>query len=161
MIDLSKLANKIFPDDEHKPFRVGVIAMAPSGNCLSVLRSKTQRFPETWGAPGGQIDAGETAAQAAIREFEEETGGKLTSIIPLLYNQQGGFTFLTFLGFCDEEFVPVLDYEHTAHRWSPFNQWPQPASPAMQSLIEDDHTCGIIAQCTALKKTEQALKPLL
>jgi ADP-ribose pyrophosphatase YjhB (NUDIX family) len=29
---------------------------------------------EVWGLPGGEIDAGETPAQAAIREVREETG---------------------------------------------------------------------------------------
>lgn len=82
---------------------------------------------------------GATPAQAAIREFQEKTGGELTSIIPLLYKHQGGFTFLTFLGFYDKEFVPVLDHAHTAYQWSPFDQWPQPPSPAMQSVIDDDY----------------------
>jgi 8-oxo-dGTP pyrophosphatase MutT (NUDIX family) len=159
MIDLTTTANTLFPDNERKPFRVGVIAMASSGNCLSMLRSETQKFPNTWGTPGGKIDIGETPAQAAVREFQEETGGRLTSVIPLLYDLQGNLTFFTFLGFCDEEFTPVLDHEHTAFQWSPFDEWPQPPSPGMRSVIMNKEVSDIIKQHVRSRTSGNVFKP--
>jgi 8-oxo-dGTP diphosphatase len=42
---------------------------------LVVRRSESERFhPGVWGVPCGKIDAGESAAEAAIRELREETG---------------------------------------------------------------------------------------
>jgi len=44
-----------------------------------------------WMIPKGAIEAGETPAQAALREFEEETGTRLTATpFPLLKIRQAG-----------------------------------------------------------------------
>jgi predicted NUDIX family NTP pyrophosphohydrolase len=44
-----------------------------------------------WMIPKGAIEAGETPAQAALREFEEETGTRLTATpFPLLTVRQAG-----------------------------------------------------------------------
>jgi ADP-ribose pyrophosphatase YjhB (NUDIX family) len=49
-----------------------------------VLLIKREDF-EVWSLPGGEIDSGETPAQAAIREAEEETGFtvRLTRLVGL------------------------------------------------------------------------------
>ena len=51
-----------------------------------------QRYgPGFWGVPGGVVDAGETPAQAAVREAREEVGlaVRLTRLVGL-YTLQGG-----------------------------------------------------------------------
>jgi 8-oxo-dGTP pyrophosphatase MutT (NUDIX family) len=51
--------------------KLGVqIAIIQDNQILLIQRSDVQM----WGLPGGEIDAGETATQAAIREAKEETG---------------------------------------------------------------------------------------
>lgn len=52
----------------------GVLAVVPrNGQVLLVRRAKP---PDRgmWGFPGGRIEPGETAAEAAMRELREETG---------------------------------------------------------------------------------------
>ena len=45
----------------------------------------------TWMIPKGAIEAGESPAEAALREFEEETGTRLTSVpFPLARVRQAG-----------------------------------------------------------------------
>ena len=48
----------------------GVVARDPAGRVLLVRR----RDDGTWGLPGGGVEAGETWAQAAVRECREESG---------------------------------------------------------------------------------------
>lgn len=44
-----------------------------------------------WMIPKGAVEAGETSAEAALREFEEETGTRLTSVpFPLARIRQAG-----------------------------------------------------------------------
>ena len=44
---------------------------------LTKRSSKLRNHPGQWALPGGRIDAGETAEQAALREMDEEIGLKL------------------------------------------------------------------------------------
>lgn len=46
---------------------------------LTKRSSKLRNHPGQWALPGGRIDAGETAGQAALREMHEEVGLKLDS----------------------------------------------------------------------------------
>ncbi len=45
-----------------------------------------------WGLPGGAVEAGESVAEAAIREVHEETGVEigLDRLVGMYYRQQGG-----------------------------------------------------------------------
>ncbi|PTA68753.1 NUDIX hydrolase [Deinococcus arcticus] len=60
----------------------------PLGQCLLVQQSYGLRL---WGCPGGVMDPGETAPEAAVREAREEVGVEveLTGLVGL-YRLQGG-----------------------------------------------------------------------
>lgn len=53
---------------------VVVVGLAPEGGVVFVRSSEPGR---SWEFPGGAVERGETVIEAAIREFEEETGWKL------------------------------------------------------------------------------------
>lgn len=57
----------------------GVVATDDQGRLLLVQRA----YDGTWADPSGQVEPGETWAQAAVREFAEETGGavELTGLL--------------------------------------------------------------------------------
>ena len=59
-------------------------------NTVLLTRRTIDPFKHHWCFPGGHIDSGETAENAAIRETAEETGLELQSPV--------------FLGYCDEIF---------------------------------------------------------
>lgn len=53
---------------------VRVVALNAAGRVLIVRRAADSTDGGSWCLPGGKVDYGDTAEQAAIRELEEETG---------------------------------------------------------------------------------------
>jgi len=54
--------------------RVAVIAVTYFKNSLLLVRRTKEPQKNTWGFPGGSVEAGETLYAAALRELYEETG---------------------------------------------------------------------------------------
>ena len=83
-----------------------------------------------WMIPKGMVEPGEAPAQAALREFEEETGTRLTSVpVPLATVRQAG-------GKMVEAFAIEGDLDPAEIRSIEFEvEWP-PRSGRMQSYPE-------------------------
>lgn len=62
---------------------VCVLAMTPQGEFLLVRQYRPVVDAWTWELPAGAVDAGETPAEAAVRELAEETGFRVERIVPL------------------------------------------------------------------------------
>lgn len=62
---------------------VGVLAVVMRGDRVLVVRRANPPLPGRWGFPGGVLELGETVAQGAMRELEEETGVKAEAAGPL------------------------------------------------------------------------------
>jgi len=54
--------------------QAGALAVRRHGSDPEVLVARSKKNPVEWIFPKGHIERGETAAQAAIRELQEETG---------------------------------------------------------------------------------------
>ena len=59
--------------DAQRPTPAAGVVCLRGGEVLLIRRGKPPRHGE-WSLPGGRIEWGETAAQAALRELREETG---------------------------------------------------------------------------------------
>jgi len=71
-----------------------------------------------WAAPGGGIEDGESAEEAARREISEEVGLDYTGPLTLWTRRVANdVDFTTFLAKIDEEFEPTLNDEHDAWNW--------------------------------------------
>jgi len=94
----------------------GVLLVTTAGQALFMRRSDGQG----WALPGGGLEDGETAEQAARRELAEETGltyeGKLAEWTRRI---RDSVDFTTFVGKVDEAFAPTLNAEHQAFVWLP------------------------------------------
>jgi 8-oxo-dGTP pyrophosphatase MutT (NUDIX family) len=91
----------------------GVMFIDDNGHVLLLRRSDT----DEWAFPGGKLEDGESEEDAARRECEEETGRRPGELQPWTRRIADGVDFTTFLSRIPEQFEPVLNDEHTDHRW--------------------------------------------
>lgn len=117
----------------------GVIFVAPDGDVLFLRRSDVEEhFSGHWALPGGKADPGEDAAAAARREAREEIGrepGDMRLVDSRLTPSR--MAFHTFAAAAPEKFTPVLNEEHDAFRWAPFDELPEPLHPGVSATLRD------------------------
>jgi len=90
-----------------------VILLDPEGRTLLLKRHESSKFaPNKWGFPGGKIEEGETASEAARRETEEET-----SLVVMGLKDLGRFQFVRAYLATDYEGDVMIDHEHTDWAW--------------------------------------------
>jgi len=120
------------------PRSAGVLLFRQRADAIEVLLIKPggpfwrNRHAGVWMIPKGMVEPGEAAAEAALREFEEETGTKLTAVpFPLATVRQAG-------GKMVEAFALEGDLDPAAIRSIEFEiEWP-PKSGRRQSFPEAD-----------------------
>lgn len=121
----------------------GIAYIDPDGNVLLLKRSPDSDHAGEWCFPGGHIDEGETAEQAARRESSEEIGhfpyGELNQIARLISDE--GVDFTTFGYSVDEQFEPALNDEHTEHIWAPVKKLPDNTHPGVKAALTQDCGC--------------------
>ncbi|AOR76332.1 anti-CBASS protein Acb1 family protein [Novosphingobium resinovorum] len=102
--------------DARTAHAAGVMCTLPDGRMLFLRRSDdSDRHPGKWCWPGGKIDAGEDAYEAAMRELFEETGFD-DVMLGLPVDVRDGF--ITFRADLSAPFDPELNGEHTAAVWA-------------------------------------------
>jgi ADP-ribose pyrophosphatase len=84
-----------------RPDTVAVLAVDDRGNALLVRQFRYAVGRETLEIPAGTIDAGETPAQAALRELREETGHSASRLDVLL-------EYGPAIGYCTERMTVYL-----------------------------------------------------
>lgn len=133
----------------------GVIFVA-GDNALFLQRSATGDHAGEWCVPGGKLEAGESAEEAARRECREEIGRmpkgtlavhcrRISTVIPeaaasvdllappVVEPPQVDFT--TFIMRVKDEFEPTLNEEHTGWSWAPISSPPLPMHPGAAAAL--------------------------
>jgi 8-oxo-dGTP pyrophosphatase MutT (NUDIX family) len=131
-----RTADVELPNGRHLDHRF--IRMAPSAGAvlvddrrraLLIWRHRFITGQWGWEIPMGMIDEGETPAEAAAREVEEETGWRPGRLQPLLYAQPtAGIMDASHHIFVGQDAVgvgaPADDFESTAIQWIPLADVP-------------------------------------
>ena len=94
-----------------------------------------------WAFPGGHIEPGETAEQAAVRETLEETGLNSNELTPgqpvlLTRSEYDAVDFTTFVQPIAEEVPAELNDEHTSWGWFSLGKLPSPMLPGAQLALD-------------------------
>lgn len=98
----------------------GVLAVDPSRGVLLQHRVGWSHFGGTWGIPGGARHEGESAADAAIRESQEEAGVPDGVLAPVFTSvlDLGVWSYTTLIAQVTTPFEPsITDPESTALAW--------------------------------------------
>ena len=112
----------------------GIIFISGS-KILLTRRGNGGDHPNEWAFPGGHLEDGESALQAAVRECDEEIGHLPQGLMTLQNDDGANFTaFYSKEG----EFIPVLNYENTGYVWTELNEIPEPLHPGARTIIESD-----------------------
>ena len=95
--------------------------MDPSGRMLFLRRSaQAEQHAGHWDFPGGSIEDGEEAHEAAARECDEETHYYPFGVYPDILPEVAGddWHYTTFAHSVDQPFKPELNDEHDDHVWA-------------------------------------------
>ena len=103
------------------------------------LMRNDPKHPNTWGLPGGKVEAGETLIDGITRECTEELGmmPEYVRLVPLekFTTADAGFAYNTFFCSVAREFIPVLNDEHVGWAWIDSGTWPKPMHPGLWSTV--------------------------
>ena len=97
--------------------RVIAAVVVRDGRWLLAKRPAHKRHGGLWEFPGGKLEAGETDAQAAARELDEELNVTVVGVGPVLFEQSDpGSPFLIVYRQVEAEGQPAA-VEHDELRW--------------------------------------------
>lgn len=108
------------------------------GEILFIKRGSGGDHAGEWCIPGGKIDDGETAAEAAVRETNEAAGitVPLDAIAEWTRTVNDDVDFTTFAGSIkDKPEVVLQEEEADAFEWRPLNDLPSPLHPGMEMVL--------------------------
>lgn len=103
--------------DSTRPPNAASVALIDRDKVLLIQRARKPYFG-MWSLPGGRLEAGETAEQAAEREIREEVGLTVWRLHPIrrMFLAEGRFVLQVFATEAFEGEVAISD-EVTAYRW--------------------------------------------
>ncbi len=87
-----------------------------AGDSVLLIRRARQPWLGRWSLPGGRLEPGETAPQAAARELIEEVGLRVSGLRPVRLMRFGSFVLQVFATRLHEGSV-TLNEEASAYRW--------------------------------------------
>jgi 8-oxo-dGTP pyrophosphatase MutT (NUDIX family) len=118
----------------------GVFFFASSTNRFLFLLRNDDKNPGNWGIPGGKIEKNESLIQGIERECMEELSFFPTTakLVPIQKFVNNTFTYHTFFCKIENEFIPVLNDEHSGYCWIDPEHYPKPLHPGLFNTINFD-----------------------
>lgn len=125
---------------------VSIVVIADGDEAAFLLTKRSPRLNAHSGQfalPGGRVDAGETALEAALREMREEINVSLTAdhLVGTLddYPTRSGYRITPFVFWAGEEIRPEANPGEVAIIYKvPFRELAHPETPEFASIPESD-----------------------
>jgi 8-oxo-dGTP diphosphatase len=110
------------PENFSPKVEVAACFITVKGNVLFMKRQPHRSEGEKWGIPGGKLERGENALQAVVREIQEETGLKLSSLKhhSTVYIRYPEVDFIYHMFGDEMEEYPAVVFdaeEHSEYQW--------------------------------------------
>ena len=128
----------------------GFILICPRNQTI-LLGLRNDSVP-VWANFGGMVESCESGFQAAKRELLEEARFveghhyKPISNRPINIATYANFSYLCYIGICDEEYVPELNYEHIEYKWVDLDELPANLHFGTNALLNDEKVLAKIQQ---------------
>jgi mutator protein MutT len=126
--------------------KLGAIAVVQHEGRFLLVQRRKEPNANTWGFPGGHVELGETAREAAVRELAEETGvvataqGYLTNLDVITHDADGTvlFHYLLAVVVCSYDYgTPIAADDALDAGWFTADQAKTlPQSPNLQYVID-------------------------
>jgi 8-oxo-dGTP pyrophosphatase MutT (NUDIX family) len=118
----------------------GVFFYSQNTNRFLYLLRNDPKNIGNWGIPGGKIEEGETLLDGVTRECVEEIGyfPPTAKLIPIQKFINNKFVYHTFFCKVENEFIPILNDEHSGYSWIDSLQYPKPMHPGLFNTINFD-----------------------
>ena len=117
----------------------GALFYTLNTNRFLFLYRKNGKRANLWGLVGGTNEGSESPWEGLIREAQEEIGTvpDIVKTIPLetFISSDQHFQFHTYLCIINNEFIPVLNYEHDGYAWVGYNNWPKPLHLGLKNTL--------------------------
>ena len=134
------------PEDDLRHAAVSVIVIGHGDEAAFLITKRSPRLNAhsgQWALPGGRVDAGETALEAALREMDEEINVRLSPdhLLGTLddYPTRSGYRITPFVFWAGEEIEPVPNPSEVAsiHRVL-LRDLAHPETPEFASIPESE-----------------------
>ncbi|WP_277670982.1 NUDIX hydrolase [Saccharomonospora viridis] len=142
----------MFDEENHEAIRLtaDAVVFAPDENGVEhvlLIRRRWEPFEGMWALPGGHVDQGEEAVDAAARELQEETGVVAPFLTELAAwhgvgrDPRGRYVTVAFLVWLSQMVAPVAEDDAVEAAWIPVHE-------ALDLGLAFDHS-GIVATALA------------
>lgn len=116
------MANDVAGGEEPVQFHVHLSALIRRGEEILIMKRAVGTAAGAWYFPGGGLEEDETPEDGVRREIREEAGLEVENLALFRVwpsRQPSGIPALALMYTCDvpEGTEPVLNFEHSAHRW--------------------------------------------
>jgi 8-oxo-dGTP pyrophosphatase MutT (NUDIX family) len=144
---LAAFERRALPEDGRRRAAVAEVLLPDEDGraCFLITRraATLRRHTGQWALPGGRVDSGETAEQAALRELHEEVGLRLdeSTVLGVLddYGTRSGFIITPVVVWAEPEHELVPNPHEVARIYRvPLDQLEGPDVPRLISIPESD-----------------------
>lgn len=118
----------------------GALVLSKKTKRFLLLKRTQEKTFGQWGLVGGKKEIQDlNTTDTLTREIKEELGilPTIIKIFPLDSYNNKNFTYNTFVILVKNEFMPVLNIEHSSYAWCKYKNWPSPLHQGLKFSLNN------------------------